>query len=287
MAKRYDSKLYRPIEGWLFIAPALIGTLIFVILPILASFILSFFEWDLLTPAKFVGFSNYETILAEPSYLKILVNTFYYAFCVTVFGVTLPLILAYLVSRKFLGSGMFKLISMLPYITPMVVAGTVWAWVFDPTSGLINNLLHTNLKWLYDTNLAMPVLIFVSIWKLLGYNMVLFLTGFANINTSLIEAAEVDGANNLHILSKIIIPLLAPMIGFVTVVTIISSFQVFDLVYMMTQGGPDGATDVIVYSVYKLGFEYFETGKSCALGYILFLAVFLLSSVLALLKRER
>ena len=167
----------------------------------------------------------------------------------------------------------------------MVVIGTVWAWIFDPASGLINNLFHANIKWLYDMNLAMPILIFVSVWKLIGYNMILFLTGFANINLSLIEAAQIDGANNAKIFTKIIMPLLVPTIVFVTVVTIISSFQVFDLIYIMTQGGPENATEVVVYSVYKEGFEYFDTGKSCALGYVLFIAILVINGLLVCAKR--
>ena len=272
--------LYKPAEAWAFVAPAVVGTLIFVIIPIFFSFGLSFFEWDLLSAPSFVGFENYKQIFTEPYYLKIFWNTIFYAGCVTLFGIFLPLALAYMVVRKFFGSEGFKVVTLLPYITPMVVAGTVWAWGFDPTSGVVNKLLGLDFKWLYDENLAMLVLIFVSVWKLLGYNMMLFITGFANINLSVIEAAKVDGAGDFTIFRKIIIPLLLPTVAFVSVVTIISSFQVFDLIYMMTQGGPNSATEVIVYSVYKEGFEYFEAGKSCALGYITFLIILLASGVL-------
>lgn len=279
--------LYKPAEAWAFVAPAVVGTFIFVIIPIFFSFGLSFFEWDLLSSPSFVGIENYKQIFVEPHYLKILLNTVYYSVCVTLFGIFLPLILAYFVVRKFFGSEGFKVVTLLPYITPMVVAGTVWAWVFDPTAGVVNKLFDLDLKWLYDENLAMLVLIFVSVWKLLGYNMMLFITGFANINLSVVEAAKVDGASDFTIFRKIIFPLLMPTVVFVSVVTIISSFQVFDLIYMMTQGGPNSATEVIVYSVYKEGFEYFEAGKSCALGYITFLVILLASGVLMCLNKKK
>ena len=138
-------------------------------------------------------------------------------------------------------------------------------------------LFKTNLEWLFDTRLAMPVLIFVSVWKLIGYNVVLFLTGFSTINQNIYEAAKIDGAGWKETFFKITLPLMKPTIYFVTLVTAISSFQVFDLIYVMTEGGPQNSTNVIVYSVFKYAFEYFDIGKSCALAYILFLVILVLS----------
>ena len=133
-----------------------------------------------------------------------------------------------------------------------------------------------HLTWLFDTHLAMPVLIFVSVWKLIGYNVILFLTGFTTINSNLYEAARIDGAGKIQIFKEITLPLLSPTIYFVTLVTAISSFQIFDLIYVMTSGGPENSTNVIVYSIYKYAFEYFDIGKSCALAYILFVIIFIL-----------
>ena len=128
----------------------------------------------------------------------------------------------------------------------------------------------------------MPVLIFVSVWKLIGYNVILFLTGFASINPNVYEAAKIDGADEIQIFKNITLPLLKPTTYFVILVTAISSFQVFDLIYVMTSGGPNDATNVIVYSIYKYAFEYFDIGKSCALAYILFVIIF----ILTLLQRK-
>ncbi len=272
----------KQLSGLLFVLPALVGTFIFIIIPIFCSFALSFADWDLLNDITFVGLDNYKSVLSEPEFLQILINTFVYAISTTVFAVIIPLIIASILNTKIRGAEVFKTIYFLPFITPAVVIAIVWAWIFDPNIGLVNNLLNTHYSWLYSTTFAMPVLIFISVWKLIGYNVVLFLTGFSTINQDVYEAAKIDGANSKQTFLKITVPLLKPTIYFVTTVTAISSFQIFDLIYVMTQGGPAGSTDVIVYSIYKYAFEYFDIGKSCALAYILFVIIL----VLALVQRK-
>jgi len=263
--------------GYLFILPALIGTLVFIVIPIFCSFTLSFTDWDLLNEIKFVGLDNYKAVLSQSGFLQILVNTFVYAISTTVFAVIIPLVIAAALNTKIRGGETFKTIYFLPFITPAVVIAIVWGWIFDPNIGAVNSLLKTHYTWLFDTRLAMPVLIFVSVWKLIGYNIVLFLTGFSTIDNSLYEAAKIDGAGVKETFFKITLPLLKPTTYFVMLVTLISSFQVFDLIYVMTEGGPNDATNVIVYSIYKYAFEYFDIGKSCALAYILFLIIFILA----------
>ncbi len=263
--------------GYLFILPALIGTMIFIIIPIFCSFALSFTDWDLLNEIKFVGLDNYKAVLSQGEFLQILINTFVYAISTTVFAVIIPLVIAAALNTKIRGSETFKTIYFLPFITPAVVIAIVWGWIFDPNIGAVNTLLKTHLTWLFDTRLAMPVLIFVSVWKLIGYNIVLFLTGFSTIDNSLYEAAKIDGAGAKDTFFKITLPLLKPTTFFVMLVTLISSFQIFDLIYVMTEGGPQDSTNVIVYSIYKYAFEYFDIGKSCALAYILFIIIFILA----------
>ena len=265
------------IIGLYFILPALVGTFVFIILPIFCSFALSFTDWDLLNEIKFIGFDNYKAVLTQPVFFQILINTLVYAISTTVFAVIIPLIIASIINSKIRGSEIFKTIYFLPFITPAVVIAIVWAWIFDPNIGGLNAILKSNLTWLYDTHLAMPVLIFVSVWKLIGYNVVLFLTGFSTIPQNLYEAAKIDGAGVNETFFNITLPLLKPTTCFVTLVTAISSFQVFDLIFVMTEGGPQNSTNVIVYSIYKYAFEYFDIGKSCALAYILFLVIFILT----------
>ena len=263
--------------GFLFVLPALLGTLIFIIIPIFVSFTLSFTDWDLLNEITFVGLNNYRTIFTQEVFSKILINTLVYAISTTFFAVLIPLFIAEILNTKLHGAEIFKTIYFIPFITPAVVIAIVWGWIFDPNIGLINSLFKTSLTWLFDTKLAMPVLIFVSVWKLIGYNVVLFLTGFSTINNDLYEASKIDGANYFQTFKNITLPLLKPTIYFVTLVTAISSFQVFDLIYVMTSGGPMDSTNVIVYSIYKYAFEYFDIGKSCALAYILFFIILILA----------
>lgn len=269
--------------GLFFVLPAIIGTFIFIVIPIFCSFALSFTEWDLLQDIKFVGLENYKSIFTEPVFFQVLINTLVYAVSTTFFAVIIPLIIASILNTKLKGAEWFKTIYFIPFITPAVVIAIVWSWIFDPNIGLINTLFHTKLNWLFDTRLAMPVLIFVSVWKLIGYNVVLFLTGFSTINNNLYEAAKIDGAGAKEAFFNITLPLLKPTTYFVTLVTAISSFQVFDLIYVMTEGGPGDSTNVIVYSIYKYAFEYFDIGKSCALAYILFIIIF----VLAFLQKRK
>ncbi len=264
------------LTAWIFILPAIVGTFVFIIIPVICSFSLSFARWDLLNDIKFVGLENYKSILTDPIFLKILFNTFVYAISVSVLGVIIPLILACLLNNKIRGSEFYKTAYFIPFITPMIVIALVWQWIFDPNIGGINTLLNLHINWLYDKNYAMPVLIGVSVWKLIGYNMIIFLSGLASINQELLEASKIDGANEFNTFRYITVPLLSSTVFFVVVITSISSFQVFDLIYMMTQGGPENSTMVLVYSIYKYAFEYFDVGRASAIAYILFAIIFVL-----------
>lgn len=259
-----------------FILPAVLGTLIFIVIPVFFSFSLSFVDWDLLSPMKFVGLSNFKDVLTDSTFVQVLINTFVFAIASSVFAVIIPLVLACILNTKIRGSNFYKTAYFLPFITPMIVIAIVWQWVFDPNIGLLNQILHTHIKWLYDVRFAMPALIAVSVWKLIGYNIIIFLSGLSTINQEVLEAAKIDGANSWQVFKNVTVPLLSPTIFFVIVITSISSFQVFDLIYVMTQGGPDNSTMVLVYSIYKYAFEYFDVGKASAIAYILFAIIFVL-----------
>ena len=265
--------------GWVFILPALVGTLIFIIIPVICSFGLSFAKWDLLNPIQFVGLANYREIFSEALFYKILLNTVVFAIATSVLGVIIPLVLACILNSKVRGSEFYKTAYFLPFITPMIVIGVVWEWIFDPNIGLLNHVLHLHINWLYDTHFAMPALIIVSVWKLIGYNMVIFLSSLAGISQSMFEAAKIDGANELQTFKNVTVPLLSPTIFFVVIITAISSFQVFDLIYLMTQGGPLNSTNVLVYAIYQNAFEYFNVGKASAIAYVLFVIILILTLV--------
>lgn len=265
--------------GWIFIFPALIGTLIFIIIPVICSFGLSFAKWDLLNPIEFVGLANYKEIFSEDLFYKILWNTVVFAVSTSVFGVIIPLVLACILNSKIRGSEFYKTAYFLPFITPMIVIGVVWEWIFDPNIGLLNHILNIHINWLYDTHYAMTALIIVSVWKLIGYNMVIFLSSLSGISQSMFEAAKIDGATSFQTFKNVTVPLLSPSIFFVVIITAISSFQIFDLIYLMTQGGPLDSTNVLVYAIYKNAFEYFNVGKASAIAYVLFTVILVLTLI--------
>ena len=267
------------IAAWIFIMPAVMGIIIFIIIPIFFSFGLSFAKWDLLNPIEFVGFDNYKEILTEPLFGKILLNTVIFALATSIFGVIIPLILASILNRKIRGSEFFKTAYFLPFITPMIVIGIIWQWIFDPNIGLLNKVLQIHVNWLYDPHWAMPALIIVSVWKLIGYNMIIFLSSLSGISNSMFEAAKIDGASPLETFFYVTIPLLSPTIFFVVIITAVSSFQIFDLIYLMTQGGPLDSTNVLVYAIYKNAFEYFNAGKASAIAYVLFIIILILTLI--------
>lgn len=265
--------------AWVFILPALLGTLIFIIIPVICSFGLSFTDWDLLGSIQYVGLKNYIDLFSEPLFYKIFINTIVFALTTSVLGVIIPLILASILNSKIRGSEFYKTAYFLPFITPMIVIGVIWEWIFDPNIGLLNQFLQLHINWLYDTHFAMPALILVSVWKLIGYNMIIFLSSLSGISQSLFEAAKIDGANSFQLFKNITIPVLSPTIFFVVIITAISSFQVFDLIYLMTQGGPLDSTNVLVYAIYKNAFEYFNVGKASAIAYVLFVIILILTLI--------
>lgn len=263
--------------GLVFILPAVLGIFIFIVIPVICSFGLSFVKWDLLNPVKFVGLQNYREIFTEPLFFKILLNTVVFAGATSIFGVIIPLVLAAILNTKIRGSEFYKTVYFLPFITPMIVIGIVWEWIFDPNIGLMNKVLNLHINWLYDPHWALPALIIVSVWKLIGYNMIIFLSSLSAISDSMFEAAKIDGANPVQTFRYVTIPLLSPSIFFVVIITAINSFQIFDLIYLMTQGGPLDSTNVLVYAIYKNAFEYFNVGRASAIAYVLFVIILVLT----------
>ncbi len=269
-----------------FVLPSLLGCALFIFLPSFFSFLLSFSSWDLLSSINFVGIKNYIDLFQSNEFYFVLSNTVIYAIAVTILGTIIPFVLANVINSKIRCSNAFKTMYFLPFVTPMIVIAMVWQWIFDPNIGFVNTLFKTNIQWLYDVNLALPVIIFISVWKLIGYNMVIFLSGFASLSDSVYEAAKIDGANPVQTFFKITIPMMSPTIFFVFLITTISSFQVFDLIYLMTQGGPNNSTNVLVYWLYKNAFELFNIGKASAIAYVLFVFILVLTLIQWKLKKN-
>lgn len=269
---------------YLFLAGSFTIIIIFKVIPILSSLLISFYQWDLVSNPLFVGFNNYLALFNDQVFLLSIFNTFYYSLATTVFSVIIGLILALLLNKKSIrGKAVFRSIFFLPAICSMVAISMIWMWMYDPNYGFLNYLLSivglSELRWLSDPKLAMPSLILLAIWANVGYNMVIFLAGLQGIPGHLYEVAQIDGASRIKQLVNITLPLLKPTTFFVVTMQIIRSFQVFSQVYVMTQGGPVNKTEVVVYYLYQNGFEWFKMGYASSISMLLLVIVFVLTLI--------
>lgn len=271
------------VAGYLFLLPNIIGFLIFVLGPALASLILSFYDWNLFNTPNFVGVGNYVKILHDNTFWQSLFNTIYFTIGSVPFSIVLSLILAVALNQKIKGLTLFRTIYFLPVVSSMVAIALVWRWMYNNDYGILNSLLSQlhlpTVNWLSSTTWAMPAIILMSIWKSLGYDMVIFLAGLQGIPNSYYEAAKIDGASGFQLFRYITIPLLSPTTFFVTIISLISSFQVFDQAYIMTDGGPANKTMTIVYYLYRSGFSYYKMGYASAVAWALFIIILILTII--------
>jgi multiple sugar transport system permease protein len=278
--------------GWiaLFILPSLAGMLLFVIGPIVASGVLTFYEWDLLTDPKFVGFDNFRQLRNDDEVWAALRHTIYFIVGYVPSVMVIALFIALALNAKLRGLAILRTAFFLPVVSSWVAVALLWKWLFNPRFGLINYGLDKigieGPKWLFDSHWAMPAIIMTSVWKDLGFVAVLFLAGLQAIPGDVYEASALDGASRFEQLRSITVPLLAPTIFLVSIISIINSFQVFPQVWVMTEGGPAGATTVVVERVVKHAFSYGEMGYAATISWLLFALVLGVTLVqLALQKR--
>lgn len=262
----------------LFLCPSLTGFLLFIVSPILYSLGISFSDWDLLNAMNFIGIKNYQKLFGEANFWAALKNTFLFILGYMPAVVSIGLVVALLLNSHLKGQALFRGIYFLPVVTSWVAVSLVWQWLLNPSYGLVNYLLSlisvTGPNWLTDPKTAMSGIVITSVWKDIGFVMVLYLGGLQNISTSLYEAASIDGANRWHKFFHITLPMLKPTTFFVTMISLINSFQVFDQVNVMTGGGPGNATTVLVQTIYNHAFRYFEMGYAAAMSWVLFMIIF-------------
>ena len=275
--------LRRGVTGWSFLAPSLLHLLLFSVGPILFSLWLSFHEWNLVEPARpFVGLDNYVVLAGDAEFWRAVRNTALYVLFVPI-GMIMALGLALLLNRGLPGQRVLRAVFFLPYITSFVAISLVWRWMFEPDVGILNGLLGAlgipPQPWLASPATALPSLMLMSVWQYAGYMMILFLAGLQSIPASLYESARMDGASAWQQFRRITLPLLRPTTLFVLVTMVIFMFQVFTAVYVMTEGGPLHATDVIVYHIYRNAWEYLRLGYASAMAWVLFSIVFTLTLV--------
>lgn len=263
------------VSAWLFLAPALILLGTFVLWPLIYLVYLSVTGGHLtLAGVKWVGLANYVRLLQSPDFWQVLGNTIYFTVGTVIPSVVIPLILAVLLNRSLIARGALRSLYFLPSVVSIVAAGLGWRWLFQP-DGIINSIFRVNppLAWFNQPNLAMLVLILLSIWKQVGFNMVVFLAGLQAIPTSRYEAAELDGADEIAKFWHITLPGLRPTTIFVIISTIIFTFRGFEQVYVVTGGGPLNATNILVYYVYEQAFSMFDFGYAAAAAIVLLAVV--------------
>ena len=259
------------------LAPNIIGFIMFMLIPVVATFVLSFTKYDMLKAPKFIGFDNYVTMFRDPIVWQVTGNTLLYTVLTVPVGMCISLLLAVMLDQKIAFRRFYRAAFFLPSITSMVVVAIVWQWIYNPEFGLLNYFLSLfgikGPKWLLDARTSLVSLGIVGIWKSAGYNMIIFLSGLQGISTSYYEAAMLDGAGTWAKFRYITVPLLKPTTFFIFVMSVISSFQVFDQVMLMTQGGPGRSSSVLVHYLYQNAFTYFKLSYACAIAYLLFFII--------------
>ena len=265
--------------GYFMIAPMVLGMLIFFYLPLGASFLIGFTKWDVLTSPQWIGLENYIRLFKTHLFYKTLWNTTRYALMLVPLGMTVSLVLALALNTSIRFRSIYRLIYFLPVLTVPVAIALVWQWIYNPQYGLLAQVFGLKLTWLTDMKMALPALVFMAVWMSCGYGMVIFLAGLQNIPRIYYEAAEVDGASRWHQFVYITLPLLTPTIFFNLLTSLISAFQTFDIVYIMTQGGPLDSTRTMVYTIWEDAFHYFRMGSATAQAWILFAIILIISLI--------
>ncbi len=267
----------------LFLAPTLLGLAILSAGPILATLGISLTKWDLLTAPKPAGLDNYTALISDDRFLKALRNTFFYTIVSVPLGLAIALGLALALNVRIRGIAWIRTAYFLPVVTSTIAIALVWQWIYSPESGLLNEVIGLvgipAQRWLGNPTLAMPAIVAMSIWQGLGVNVIIFLAALQAIPSDLLDAASVDGAGRRARFRYVVLPLLTPAIFFTGVLSLISSFQVFDQVFVLVKPRPTDATITVVYFIYENGFKFFKMGYASAAAWVLFLIVALFTAI--------
>jgi multiple sugar transport system permease protein len=294
VARRRGPSKRRARAGRLFVAPNLAAVVVFMLFPLGFSLYMSLHDWDLFTPAKFAGLSNYRDLFTEDPLFSIAMrNTVVYVVGTVVPTVLISLAVAGVLNRKIKGIGIFRTIIFLPLAVSSVVIAVVWQFVFNTNNGLLNIVLGwvgiSPVPWLVDPKWAMTSLCMVSIWRSVPFATVILLAAMQGVPENLYEAARLDGAGEVRQFVSITVPLIRAAVSFVVVISIIHAFQAFDLVYVLTgrNGGPETATYVLGIMLFQHAFAFLEFGYASALAWVMFAILLVLTVVQLRLGRRR
>lgn len=269
--------------GLLMVAPALLHSLIWIGIPLVAAVVLSFTSYDVLTSPRFVGLENFRDLLGDDVFRRAVLNTSVYTFFTVPVAMAIALLIALMLNAKLTGRAIFRTAIFIPQVTATIAVALVWLWIYDPRSGLANTVLSflglSGPNWLSSTSWAMPAVIAVGIWQGIGLKMLIYLAALQSLPNELYEAASVDGASKVRQFFSLTVPLLKPATFFVFVTSVIGAFQSFDQVYILTDGGPANSTTMMTYEIYKSAFREFRMGYACAQSLVLFALLLVLTLV--------
>lgn len=288
------TKLKVNIVPYLFLIVPMLLFLIWVIGPMIYTFYLSFTNWDGVSAAQFIGIKNYVLLFKDPIFRIALVNNVKWLVSLITVPVVLGLALAMALNSNIPGARIFKTAVFMPYVLSFVIAGMIFGWMYHPAGGLLNGTLHAmgldflTAGWLSDPKLATWCIIVAAIWRQVGYIMILYLAGLQSVDPTLIDAARVDGCSSWQLFRRVIFPLLGPVTVIIITISIIDSLRSFDLVFVMTRGGPANSSSVLANFMYIESFNNYKMGYGAAISVILFLisAVFIFIYLRRMLRTE-
>ena len=280
-----------------FMLPSIVGMIVFSLLPIVISIVVSLTDWNGLDKLnaqtlgeRLCGLENYGAILRSVEFWNVLGHTVYYIVLYIPLVLVMSLFIASILNRNMRGIVVFRVLYYIPVLTSWVAASLIWKWVLSPQYGVINQLLGylgvRGPEWLTDKFWAMPAIVLASVWKDMGFYGLFLLSGLKAIDTGYYEAAQMDGAGKVRQFFSITLPLLTPSMFFCVIMALINAFQLFPQVQIMTEGGPNGATQVMVERIYTYGFKYFRMGYAAAYSWLLFVIIFVLTLVQMKLQKR-
>ncbi|KGE17902.1 sugar ABC transporter permease [Paenibacillus wynnii] len=272
------------LAGFLFVGPMLIGVIILVLIPIIATLVLGFADWNFVQGfdgIRWVGFQNFINLFQDEMFIRSVRNNFIFLLTVPIY-MLVSMVLAVLIDRYVYFKGFFKIAYFVPYVSMTVAVAVVWQVLFQPSYGPINEMLKAvgitdPPKWIADPNFALISIMMISIWISIGFNMIIYIAGLQSIPKDLYEAADIDGANAWTKFRRITFPLLSPTSFFLLVTGIIATFKVFDIIAVMTQGGPIGSTTMMVWYLYDTAFVNLKVGYASSIAVVLFIFVLLIT----------
>ncbi|MFL0174138.1 carbohydrate ABC transporter permease [Mycobacterium sp. SMC-13] len=275
------------LTGYALLAPSLFGVVMFLLLPMLVVGWLSLQRWDLLGPIRFVGLDNWHAVLTDPTFRRSLAVTLGFVALVVPVQTVLGLAAAMLLARGLPGTGFFRTLYVLPWICSPLAIAVLWRWILSPTDGAVSTVLGHRIEWLTDPTLALPLVSAVTVWTNVGYVTLFFLAGILAIPNDVHDAARIDGASAWQRFRRITLPMLRPTFFFVLVTGVVSAAQVFDTVYALTGGGPEGRTDLIAHRIYAEAFGSAAVGRAAVMALILFVLLLGITLVQHLYFRRR